>query len=84
MEEVYLLWYVREWPDGDDTELLIGAFASENDARAASEPLKLQPGFRVAPDLFEVHHYEVGKVQDWSEGYARMQGDVNLAADEAP
>jgi hypothetical protein len=77
MDRVYLLWYVREWNEGEDTELLIGVYRSEADARGAIDRLKGQPGFVTYPEGFEIHDYEVGK-DHWTEGFARMLGDINL------
>jgi hypothetical protein len=77
MDTVYLLWYVRERDEGEDTELLIGVYRSKEDATAAIERLKGQPGFVAHPEGFEIHDYEVGK-DHWTEGFARMIGDVNL------
>ena len=77
MDTVYLLYYVREWVEGEDTELLIGVYRSKADATEAIERLKGQPGFVAHPEGFEIHDYEVGK-DHWTEGFARMIGNVNL------
>src|SRR5277367_1077746 len=55
MDTAYLLWYVREWEEEEDTELLIGVYRSEADATGAIERLKSAPGFSDYPDGFEVH-----------------------------
>jgi hypothetical protein len=77
MDTAYLLWYVREWDEGEDTELFIGVYRSEADATEAIGRLKGQPGFVAYPEGFEIHAYEVGK-DHWTEGFTRMLGDVNL------
>ena len=77
MENVYLLWYVRQWQEGEDTELLIGVYRTEADAEGAIERLKDAPGFRAYPEGFQIHAREIGK-DEWTEGYARMVGDVNI------
>ena len=77
MDTVYLLWYVRQWDEGDDTELLIGVYRSNEDASEAIGRLKAKPGFVDFPEGFEIHPYELGK-DHWEDGYARMLGDVNL------
>jgi hypothetical protein len=74
---VYLLWYVREWEEGEDTELLIGAYRSEADAAAAIERLRDKPGFVKYQEGFQIHSRELGK-DDWTEGFARMVGDKNI------
>jgi hypothetical protein len=73
----YLLWYVREWDEGEDTELLIGVYQSEADAKEAIGRLKEQPGFVAYPEGFTIILYEIGK-DHWTEGYARMCGDADL------
>jgi hypothetical protein len=37
MGTAYLLWYVREQDEGEDIELLIGVYASEEDASKAAQ-----------------------------------------------
>jgi hypothetical protein len=56
---------------------LIGVYRSKADAAEAIDRLKGQPGFVAHPEGFEIHDYEVGK-DHWTEGFARMIGDVNL------
>jgi hypothetical protein len=51
MNDVYLLWYVRE-VDGADHELLIGVYRAEADARAAIGRLRGKPGFAAFPEGF--------------------------------
>jgi hypothetical protein len=77
MDTVYLLWYVRSWDEGEDTSLLIGVYRSNGDAKNTIDRLKDKPGFPAYPEGFEIHPYEVGK-DHWTEGYARMHGDINL------
>ena len=76
MDKVYLLWYVREWNEDDETELLIGVYRSEADAMGAVDRLKDQPGFVAYPERFEIHDYEVGK-DHWTEGFVRLPDDTN-------
>jgi hypothetical protein len=77
MTTAYLLWYIREWDEGEDTELFIGVYQSETDATEATGRLKEQPGFVAYPEGFTIIPYEIGK-DHWTEGYARMCGDVDL------
>ena len=77
MDTVYLLWYVREWAEGEDTELLIGVYRSEADAKDAIGRLKDQPGFVKYPEGFLAEPYELGK-DHWTEGFARMLGDKDI------
>jgi len=67
-EKLYLLWFVQEHDDRDDTELLIGVFASEADANRAIEQLKSKPGFSAHHDGFQIHAYQLGQI-GWAEGF---------------
>jgi len=74
---VYLLWFVREWDDGEDTELLIGVYQTEADAKEAIGRLKEQPGFAAYPEGFTIHPREIGK-DSWTDGFVRTCGDVEV------
>jgi hypothetical protein len=65
---VYLLWFVRERTEGEDIELLIGVYDTEEAALAAIERLKDKPGFVDFPCGFQVHSREVGQ-DSWTEGF---------------
>jgi hypothetical protein len=62
---------VREWEDGDDTELLIGVYATEGDANSAIERLRSQPGFADFPQGFKAEPYELNQ-DHWTEGFVRQ------------
>ncbi len=69
MEFVFLLWHVhRRSESADDDEKLIGAYRSEEDARAAILRLRDKPGFRESLAGFEISKYELNK-DNWTEGY---------------
>jgi hypothetical protein len=51
MNDVYLLWYIRE-AGGEDDEILIGVYRTDTDARAAIGRLRGKPGFSTFPDGF--------------------------------
>jgi hypothetical protein len=69
IDSVYLLYHLRKDDPKSDTQLLlIGAYRSEDDAKAAIERLKSKPGFARHPDGFEYHAYALG-VENWSEGF---------------
>lgn len=68
---VQLLWFVRERQEGEDTELLIGVYGTEQDARGAIERLRDKPGFAEFPQGFEIVQYEINKDQ-WTEGFVRV------------
>lgn len=65
---VFLLWHVRELPDGDEDTRLIGVYAS---AEAARRCVAAQPGFRDRPEGFQVDRYAVGQ-DHWTEGYVTV------------
>ena len=52
MDTVFDLWFEREYPDREDTELHIGIYATEVDAAEAISRLRDQPGFRDYPEGF--------------------------------
>ncbi len=69
MDSVYLLYHLRkDDPESDTQLLLIGAYRSEDDAKAAIKRLKNKPGFAKYPDGFEYHAYTLG-VENWSDGF---------------
>jgi homoserine kinase type II len=49
---VYDLWYEREYPDREDTELHIGIYATEADAEEAIKRSRDKIGFRDFPEGF--------------------------------
>jgi hypothetical protein len=67
---VYLLWFVQQSNEEEDTELLIGVYSSEADAKAATARLKERPGFIKFQEGFQIHEYELGR-DHWTEGFVR-------------
>jgi hypothetical protein len=57
MDSVFLLWYARA-PDSAE-ELFIGAYGTEEEAKAAIERLEDKPGFVDTPDGFQICPYEI-------------------------
>lgn len=68
--KVYLLWFVPEGEEDDDSGLLIGVYASESDASAAIERLRSKPGFVDYVKGFQIHSRELGQ-DSWTEGFVR-------------
>ncbi len=69
LDSVYLLYHLRKESPSEDVQLLlIGAYRSEDDAKAAIARLEHKPGFSKYPDGFEYHAYELG-AENWSEGF---------------
>lgn len=68
MEDVFLLWHVREHESGTEDEKLIGVYRSESDARAAVMRLSDKPGFGDCPSGFEICKYRLNE-DNWAEGF---------------
>jgi homoserine kinase type II len=68
---VQLLWFVQQRAGSDDTELLIGVYGTEQDAKAAVERLRDKPGFADFPQGFLIEQYEVNQ-DHWTEGFKRV------------
>jgi hypothetical protein len=71
-ESVFLLWYVQQ-QDGDNADLLIGVYRTEEDAKAASDRLKTKAGFVAAPEGFRINRYELNR-DHWEDGYITGAG----------
>ncbi len=71
MDRVWLLWFVQQRDEGEDTELLIGVYRSEDDAKTVIKRLADQPGFRDAPKGFKAYEYVLGR-DGWKEGFVRV------------
>ncbi|HEY4742650.1 MAG TPA: hypothetical protein VIH76_18790 [Candidatus Acidoferrales bacterium] len=76
---VYLLYHIRN----EGELLLVGAYRSEKDAKAAIERLKDKPGFAQHPSGFEYHAYELG-VDIWSEGFTDDESDTPTESQKKP
>lgn len=61
MDTVWLLWFEQERENGDDTELLIGVYRTEDDAKLA---------IRDYPEGFKPYEYKLGR-DGWTEGFIR-------------
>ena len=69
MESIFLLWHVHRLPESaDDDEKLVGAYRTEEDAKAAIVRLRDKPGFFESPTGFQINEYEPNK-DHWTEGY---------------
>jgi hypothetical protein len=77
VDHVYLLYHIRD----SGQLLLIGAYRSEANAKAAIERSKIKPGFAQFPDDFEIHAYELG-VDLWPDGFS-VEEEV-FSDDELP
>jgi len=74
--DVFLLWHVHEFPDGEDDAKLIGVYSSREKAEQARQRVASQPGFRELPHGFQVSTYPLDK-DHWTEGYVtETQEDI--------
>jgi len=71
-DSVYLLWFVQEHQQNDDTELLIGVYDSEAAAKAAIGRVNGQPGFVDFPEGFQIHARVIGQ-DSWTKGFVRVE-----------
>ena len=69
-DSVWLLWFEQERSDGEDTELLIGVYRTEEAAKAAIGRVKDQPGFRDYPQGFTAYEHKLDQ-DGWRQGFIR-------------
>ena len=69
-ESVWLVWFEQEQSEGEDIELLIGVYRSEEAAKDAIDRVKNRPGFRDYPKGLGVHEYKLDQ-DHWIEGFIR-------------
>lgn len=73
-EVVYQLWFVRSYDHREDTELQIGIYRTEADARSAIERVRNATGFRDFPEGFEIHQSQLNS-DSWTEGFVSYSFD---------
>ena len=73
MEIVYEVWYRRTYDEREDSELHIGIYATEQDARTAIGLVSNKPGFRESPGDFEVNVVPLNATS-WTEGFKTVFG----------
>jgi hypothetical protein len=71
--KVFLLEHLHEFEDGGESVKTIGIYSTRDAAQQAAERLKLQPGFRDAPEGFSIDLYMVD-MDHWEEGYLTTPG----------
>jgi hypothetical protein len=72
-QEVFLVEHVHVLEDSEEDVKIIGVYSSREAAQQAVERLRLQPGFRDAPEGFTIDPYRVD--QDcWQDGYITVHG----------
>jgi homoserine kinase type II len=66
---VHLLWFVKEMPEGkEDIELLIGAYSTDSEAKAAIERVRNKRGFAQYQDGFQISTYPLNR-DHWTDGF---------------
>jgi len=67
---VHLLWFRREGLD--EADILIGAYSSEEQAKAAIERLRNKEGFVDFPQGFEIYSRELDR-DSWVKGFKYVE-----------
>jgi hypothetical protein len=67
-DNVWLLWFEQERDDGEDTELLIGVYRTEETAKEAIVSLKDQADY---PEGFHIYSRTLAE-DSWTEGFVRV------------
>lgn len=70
IDHVWLLWFEQEREGESDTELLIGIYRTEDEARAAISRVKDQSGFSEYPRGFNIYRHSLN-VDGWTSGFIR-------------
>jgi hypothetical protein len=71
--EVFLVQHVHILDDGEEDVKTIGVYSTREAAQQAVDRVRLQPGFRDAPDGFSVDLYWLD--QDcWEDGFVTLPG----------
>jgi hypothetical protein len=69
--EVFLLYHIHEFPEGEEDVKLIGVYSSRELAEQSQQRALVQPGFRETPDGFCIDCYTVNE-DHWLEGYVTV------------
>lgn len=71
--KVYMLAHEYETDCGCDEVKIIGIYRTKEEAEAALQEVRNQPGFRDHQAGFECATYELGRTA-WREGFVKMTG----------
>lgn len=69
---VFLLWHEHVIEPGNEDAKLIGVYSSEAEATQAQQRAAVRPGFRDAPDGFQIAAYVLDE-DNWIEGYVTLR-----------
>jgi hypothetical protein len=67
----FLLWHVRELPEDEEDEKLLGVFSNALKAEHARDKAMGLPGFSDHPDGFRISEYRIDETQ-WTEGFVAV------------
>jgi hypothetical protein len=68
MSTVFVVQHIARQDEPDEDVKLIGVYSDRQQANAAANRLKTQPGFRDYPDGFCIEEYQIDE-DHWSEGF---------------
>lgn len=66
--DIFLLWHVHQFPNGEQDAKLIGVYSTCEKANEARLRVVSQPGFREIREGFQVDVYQLDQ-DHWTEGY---------------
>jgi hypothetical protein len=76
---VYLLEHVHIHEDGEQDVKTIGIYSSRENAQRTVERLRIQPGFRAAPEGFSIA-YSLDE-DNWTESFITISHDASSEGD---
>ncbi len=81
--DLFVLQHTHVLDEDQEDVKFIGVYSSRNAAEMAIARLKLQPGFRDAPEGFTIDRYTLDE-DNWTEGYITIRherdGEENVEA----
>lgn len=75
--DVFVLQHLHLQDDGGEDVKMIGVYSSREAAEGAVERLRGQPGFRDAPEGFQIDRYSLD-ADHWVEGYKTLRPEAGL------
>lgn len=73
MQQIFELRFEREYEDREDTDLLIGVYATQEEALQVASRLREKPGFADCPNGFEIGMRTLGQTF-FEEGFITRWG----------
>ena len=66
--DTFVLQHVHVLDEDEEDVKMIGVYSSQEAAEAAIARMRLLPGFREAPDGFNIDRYQLDE-DNWTSGY---------------